>query len=100
MSRLIRVLLIAVLAVLAVALAGGCGTTRQAIRSEGPAVEVRLPPAEAVDLRLRQEQVPRPPRSLPLSVSDESEGRWLTLFEMNVSPSEAAGVPTAPAGSP
>lgn len=100
MRRLGRVMLIAALVILVVLLAGGCGATRQAVRSDGPAVEVRLPPAEALDLRMRQEQVPPPPRPVPLSVSDESEGRWLTLFEMNVSPSEAAGVPPAPAGSP
>lgn len=99
MRRLSRVMLIASLVILIVALAGGCGPTRQAVRSDGPTVELRLPPAEAVDLRLRHEQVPRPPRPVPLSVSEESEGRWLTLFEMNVTPSEAAGVPPAPGGS-
>lgn len=100
MRRPIRVLLIAALAILVVALAAGCAATREAARSERPSIEVRVPAAEAADLRLRQEEAPRPPRPAPLSVSDESEGRWLTLFEVNVSPSEAAGFPSAPAGSP
>ena len=100
MRRLVQLVLIALLVFLAIMLAAGCGAKRQALRPEGPRVELRLPPAEAVDMRLRQEKAPQPRPSLPYSVSDESEGRWLTLFEMNVTPSEAAGVPPTPAESP
>lgn len=100
MRRLVQVLLIALLVFLVIALAVGCSANRQALRPEGPKVEVRLPPAEAVDIRLRHETAPQPRPSPPYSVTDESEGRWLTLFEINVTPSEAAGVPSAPAESP
>lgn len=100
MRRPVQVLLIASLVFLAIALAVGCSANRQAVRPEAPKVEFRLPPAEAVDVRLRQEKVPQPGPSLPYSVPDESAGRWLNLFEMNVTPSEAAGLPPAPAESP
>ncbi|MGE5190515.1 MAG: hypothetical protein ACM3NF_10700 [Gemmatimonadota bacterium] len=100
MRRLTRALLIALLVALLLALAGGCAANRQAVRPDAPTVTLRLPPAEAVDLRLRQERAPGPPLSVPLSVSDESRGRWLTLFEVDVTPSEAAGVPPAAAESP
>lgn len=100
MRRLVQVLVITLLVFLVIALAAGCGANRQAVRPEEPKVEFRLPPAEAVDIRFGHERTPRPPLSSPPSVSDESAGRWLTLFEINVTPSEAAGVPPAPAESP
>ena len=95
MRRLNRVLLIAFLAVLALALAAGCGASRRALLPGEPRVEVRLPPAEAVDIRLHEERAPAAAQRQPQSVADEAQGRWLTLFEMNVVPSEAAGVPSA-----
>jgi len=100
MRRLVQILVIALLVFLVVALAAGCGPTRQALIPEGPKAEFRLPPAETVDIRLGPERAPQPPRSSPPSVSDESAGRWLTLFEIDVTPSEAAGVPLAPAETP
>lgn len=100
MKRPILALLIALFLLMVLGLIGGCAPGRQAARPDRPGFSVRLPPAEAVDMRLRQERAPQPPPSPPYSVSDESAGRWLTLFEMNVTPSEAAGVPPAPAESP
>lgn len=100
MRRLVQVLLIALLVLLVIALAAGCSANRQALRPEGPKVEFRLPPAETVDIQLGQERAPQPRPSPPYSVSDESKGRWLTLFEIDVTPSEAAGIPPAPAESP
>ncbi len=100
MRRPIQLLLIALLVVLIVAVAAGCGANREVVRSEGPKVEVHLPPAEVLDVRLRGQGLPQAPPSAPLSVSDESRGRWLTLFQMNVTPSEAAGVPPGPPESP
>lgn len=100
MRRLVRLVLIALLVLLVVALAVGCAARRQVVRREGGAVAVRLPPAETVDIRVLREPADLPPPSQPPAVSDESKGRWLTLFEMDLAPSEAAGVPPAPAESP
>ncbi len=99
MRRPIRFLLLALVACLAIALAADCGAPRQAIRSGEPRVEVRLPPAEAVEIGIRRETAPQPPPSPPFSVSDESRGRWLTLFQIDVTPSEAAGIPPEPSES-
>ena len=100
MKHPLLALLIALFLLIVLGLIGGCAPGRQAVRPDRPGISLRLPPAEAVDMRLRQEEAPRPRPSPPYSVSDESEGRWLTLFEMNVTPSEAAGVPPAPAEAP
>lgn len=100
MRRVIRIAAIVLIVVPVVALAVGCGASRQALRSEVPRVDFRLPPAEAVDIGLIRERAARPAPAPPFSAADESRGRWLTLFEMNVGPSEAAGLPPAPAESP
>lgn len=100
MKRALEVLVAGLLAMFGIALAAGCGTTSQALRRDGAAVEVRLPPAEALELGLRHEAAPAPRVSTPFAVTDESAGRWLTLFEMNVTPSEAAGIPPSPPGTP
>ncbi len=100
MRRPILLLLIALLVVLIIALAAGCAANSEALRAEGSKVEVRLPPAEALDIRLRGHGPPQAPPSAPLSVSEEYQGRWLTLFQMNVTPSETAGVPPEPSDSP
>lgn len=64
----------------------GCATTRPAAKEEvPPGFSVRLPPAELTTIDIRsQPAIGRP--DLPLSVVDESRGRWLTLFELNYSP--------------
>ncbi len=100
MRRLIQLLLITLFVILLVALTAGCGASRETLRTEGPKVELRLPPAEAMDLRLRAQSHPQPPPPLPPSVSQEYEGRWLTLFQMDITPSEAAGVPPAAPETP
>jgi len=100
MRRLIRYLVLVLVAWCAVAVAAGCGATRQALRPGEPKVELHLPPGETVDIGLRTKAAPRPPLTPPFSVSDESSGRWLTLFQIDVTPSEAAGIPPAPTESP
>ena len=102
MRRLIRYLLVALVACLVIGLAAGCGATRQALRPGEPKVELRLPPGETVDIGLRTETPPRPPVAPPFSVTDESRsmGRWLTLFQIDITPSEAAGLPPAPSEAP
>ena len=75
---------LAAASVMVVSLFMACAPTRQAIRPEKPAMALRLPPMEAMDLSLRserREQLPKP----PYTVADESRGRWLTLFELTVS---------------
>lgn len=100
MKRPVQVLPIALTVLLAIALGAGCGANRQALRPDRPAVEFRMPAVEAVDIRLREEKRGEVAPLQPPSVADESKGRWLTLFEMNVNPSGAAGIPPAPAESP
>lgn len=64
----------------------GCAVTRSTTKEEvPPGLSVRLPPAELTTFDVRsQPSIGRP--DLPLSVADESRGRWLTLFEVNYSP--------------
>lgn len=100
MGRRILLILLALLVFSVVLLAAGCTASRQAVRRDGDVIEVRLPPAESVDVRLLREPAYAPPAFGPPAVSDESRGRWLTLFEMDVTPSEAAGVPSPPPESP
>lgn len=100
MKRLAYVLLIALLLLVVLGLIGACASRRQAVIPDRPGSSVRLPPADAVDIRLGRQRDTPPLRPSPPSISDESAGRWLTLFEMNVTPSEAAGVPPAGAESP
>jgi hypothetical protein len=86
---------LAVSLVLVVSLFGGCAQNKQALRpsdSAKSAVAVRLPPVEAMDVRLRSERPEVPPK-LPLSLTDETRDRWLTLFEVTVSPVSAGNLP-------
>ena len=83
---------LAVSLVLVVSLLGGCARNQQALRTENPGVAVRLPPVEAMDVRLRSERPEAPPK-LPLSLADETRDRWLTLFEVTVSPVSAGNLP-------
>lgn len=71
---------------------GGCAPNRQAVRSGESGVAVRLPPVEAMDVRFRSSR-PETPPELPFSVTDETRGRWLTLFEVTVSPVSAGSLP-------
>lgn len=76
----------------ALSLLGGCAPNRQAVRSADTGVAVRLPPVEAMDVRLRPNR-PEIPPGLPFSVTDETRDRWLTLFEVTVSPVSAGSLP-------
>lgn len=70
----------------------GCAPQKQALRDDGSVVAVRLPPMEAMDVRLRSER-PEAPPELPFSVADETRGRWLTLVEVTVTPVSAGNLP-------
>lgn len=76
------------LAIVVLATLQGCATTRHESKgSEPPGLSVRLPVATATTIDIES-----PPSQwkteLPLSVIDESRGRWLTLFELNYSPAK------------
>ncbi len=89
------------LVVAVVMLAAGCAATRQAYRRGGEVAEFRLPRSETVDISIMREQTYQGPVApMPPAVSDESAGRWLTLFRMDVTPAEAAGVPPPAGESP
>jgi len=82
MKRRVRV----TVALAACALLSGCAASQAEVRKEEPpGLSVRLPVADAATLNMEsQPSLGRP--DLPLSVADESRGRWLTLFELNYSP--------------
>jgi hypothetical protein len=73
-------------------LSGGCAPKTHALRDNGPAAAVRQPPVKSMDVRLLSER-PEVPPQLPYSVADEIRGRWLTLFEVTVSPVSAGNLP-------
>jgi len=76
--------IVAVLA--ACAFQSGCAASiQEAKKEEPPGLSVRLPVADAATLNMESEPGLLHPE-LPLSVADESRGRWLTLFEVNYSP--------------
>lgn len=75
-------------ALAACAFLSGCAASRPAAKEEEPpGFSVRLPVADAATLDIESEPPPGHPE-LPLSVADESRGRWLTLFEVNYSPAK------------
>lgn len=66
----------------------GCAVARpDARKEEPPGLSVRLPVADAATLNIESRPSLGHPE-LPLSVADESRGRWLTLFEVNYSPAK------------
>jgi hypothetical protein len=70
----------------ACAFLSGCASYRpEARKEEPPGLSVRLPIAGATTLNIESDPYLAHPE-LPLSVVDESRGRWLRLFEMNYSP--------------
>jgi len=75
----------------------GCSASRlEAKKGEPRDLSVRLPVSNAATLNIEsQPSLGRP--DLPLSVADESRGRWLTLFEVNYSPVKPPP-PAHPAG--
>ena len=75
-------------ALMACALLSGCAASRtEAKKEEPPGLSVRLPVADAATLNIESQPSLGHP-DLPLSVADESRGRWLTLFEVNYSPTK------------
>ena len=87
-----NVLPLAAASVVVFSLLFGCAPKKQAVRSGSPGVAFRLPPVEAMDIRLRSERREEPPKP-PYSVADESWGRWLTLFEVHVSRVSTGNLP-------
>jgi hypothetical protein len=82
MKRLVRV----ATALIACAFLSACAAQRpEAKREDPPGLSVRLPVADAATLNIESQPSLGHP-DLPLSVADESRGRWLTLFEVNYSP--------------
>jgi uncharacterized protein YceK len=70
------------------ALLSGCATAiKEAKKEEPPGLSVRLPIADTTTMNIESEPAYAHP-DLPLSFTDESRGRWLTLFEMNYSPAK------------
>jgi hypothetical protein len=77
-----------VAAVAMCAVLSACAAPRSATKAEEPpGLSVRLPIATATTLNIESEPGQQKPE-LPLSVVDESRGRWLTLFELNYSPAK------------
>lgn len=73
-------------------LSGGCAMKTQGLRDNGPATVVRPPPVGSVDVRLLSETPEVAPKP-PYSIADETRGRWLTLFEVTMSPESAGTLP-------
>jgi hypothetical protein len=89
-------ILLAALVPAILATAVGCAPGKEAVRgTENPSgVAVRLPIVESPDVNLRAEEQTRPGAlAEPPSVGDEYRGRWLTLFEVTVTPPEPDGPP-------
>jgi len=59
----------------------------EAKKETPPGLSVRLPLAETATMNIESQQSPGY-QELPLSVADESRGRWLVLFELNYSPAK------------
>ena len=89
MKRWVRV----ATALMACAFLSACATPRtEAKKEEPPGLSVRLPVADAAALKVESKSPPGRPE-LPLSVADESRGRWLNLFEVNHSPAKPPLLP-------
>lgn len=86
------VLPMAAASLIILSLSGGCAPKATALREEGGVAALRPPPASTMDVRLLSERPETPPKP-PYSVADEMRGRWLTLFEVTVSPVSAGNLP-------
>ena len=72
----------------ACALLSGCAATLPEAKKEPPpGLSVRLPLSDAKTMNI-ESQPPPGGQELPLSVADETRGRWLVLFEVNYSPAK------------
>jgi hypothetical protein len=83
---------LATVSVMVFSLSGGCAPKTQVLRDNGPVAAVRPPAMKSMDVRLLSERPEAPPQP-PYSVADEARGRWLTLFEVTVSPVSAGTLP-------
>lgn len=96
MKRATLVILLAVLVLAVLATAVGCAPARKAVHSDNVSgVAVRLPIVESPEVSIsaeEQERLEGPPAE-PQSVADEYRGRWLTLFEVTVTPPPEAVKP-------
>lgn len=84
MKRRIRIATV----LMACAVLSGCAAPRTETKTktkEPPGLSVRLPIAGATTLDIESDPSLAHP-DLPLSVVDETRGRWLRLFEVNHSP--------------
>lgn len=67
----------------------GCAALRPEAKKEEPhALSVRLPIADAATLNIESDPYFTNPE-LPLSLADESRGRWLRFFELGYSPAKS-----------
>jgi hypothetical protein len=72
----------------AYALLYGCAASLPESKKETPpGLSVRLPLADAATVNI-ESQPSFVRQELPLSVADESRGRWLVLFELNYTPAK------------
>ena len=84
MKRWVRV----ATALAACAFLSGCAASRPEAKKEKPSgLSVRLPVADASTLNVESQSSPGHPE-LPLSVADETRGRWLNLFDVDYSPAK------------
>ena len=75
-------------AFMAFAILCGCAATHtEAKKEDPPGLSVRVPLADAATMNIESESSPVR-QELPLSVADETRGRWLVLFEVNYSPAK------------
>jgi hypothetical protein len=82
-------------ALAAYALLSGCAASRTEVREEEPPVlSVRLPIADAATLSIESDPsfpypaYPYANPERPLSLTDESRGRWLNFFEVGRTPAK------------
>ena len=83
---------LAAASVMIIILSGGCTPKTQVLRDNGPATAVRPPLVKSLDVRLLSE-TPEVAPIAPFSVADEYRGRWLTLFEVTMSPVSTGTLP-------
>jgi len=75
-------------ALAACACLSACAATLPEAKKEAPpGLSVRLPIADTATMNIESQQSPGY-QELPLSVADETRGRWLVLFELNYSPAK------------
>lgn len=84
MKRWIRVATV----LAACAFLSACAASRPEAKKEvPPGLSVRLPVADAAALKVESQPSHGRPE-LPLSVADETRGRWLHLFDVDYSPAK------------